>query len=111
MSLPIEDYALIGDLHTVALVGIDGSIDWLCLPRFDSPSVFAGILDCERGGTFQISAASRQVTRRQLYVPDTNVLVTRFQAPDGVGEVQDCMPVEVDAHGRVATTHEVIRTV
>src|SRR2546421_7342621 len=91
--LPIEDHGVIGDLHTAALVGVDGSIDWLCLPRFDSPSVFAGILDHSRGGSFRISAASQHSTRRQLYVPDTNVLVTRFQAPDGVGEGQDCMPI------------------
>src|SRR5215212_387571 len=108
--LPIEDHGLIGDLHTAALVGTDGSIDWLCLPHFDSPAVFAAILDYRRGGRFQISAASKQATCRQLYVPDTNVLITRFQAPDGVGEVHDCMPIEVDQPGAVAGVHQVIRT-
>src|SRR5215216_2752558 len=106
---PIEQYGIIGDLHTAALVGMDGSIDWLCLPYFDSPAVFAAILDYRRGGHFRISAASKQATCRQLYVPDTNVLITRFQAPDGVGEVQDCMPIEVDQPGAVAAVHQVIR--
>src|SRR6478672_2502291 len=95
MALNIEDYALIGNLHTAALVGVNGSIDWLCLPRFDSPSVFAAILDCRKGGYFRLAAVSENLSIRQLYVPDTNVLVTRFQAPDGVGEVLDCMPIEV----------------
>jgi GH15 family glucan-1,4-alpha-glucosidase len=108
---PIEHYGVIGDLHTAALVGTDGSIDWLCLPRFDSPSVFAALLDYRNGGSFRIAAASRQALRRQLYVPDTNVLITRFQAPDGVGEVQDCMPIEMDVQGASPTVHQIIRTV
>jgi GH15 family glucan-1,4-alpha-glucosidase len=107
----IDEYGVIGDLHTAALVGQDGSIDWLCLPRFDSPSVFAALLDCRIGGFFKIAAASRQATTRQLYAPDTNVLITRFQAPDGVGEVYDCMPIEEDRHGQVATVHQVVRSV
>ena len=95
----IDDYGVIGDLHTAALVGADGSIDWLCFPRFDSPSVFAALLDRCKGGSFQIAAASGQAITRQLYAPDTNVLITRFQAPDGVGEVHDCMPIVEDRHG------------
>src|SRR5262245_10845610 len=75
---PIEDYGVIGDLHTVALVGKDGSIDFLCLPYFDSPSVFAALLDAERGGRFQIAPALDTAVRKQLYLPDTNVLLTRF---------------------------------
>jgi GH15 family glucan-1,4-alpha-glucosidase len=90
---PIEDYGLIGDMHTVALVGTDGSIDWCCLPRFDAPSVFARILDAEKGGYFQISLQSEHVTTKQFYWPETNVLVTRFLSDDGVGEVRDFMPV------------------
>jgi GH15 family glucan-1,4-alpha-glucosidase len=90
---PIEDYGLIGDLHTVALVGVNGSIDWLCLPRFDSPSVFAAILDDEKGGRFQIAPMDDAVTRKQFYWPDTNVLVTRFLAHHGAAELTDFMPV------------------
>jgi GH15 family glucan-1,4-alpha-glucosidase len=106
---PIENYGIIGDLHSVALVGIDGSIDWLCLPRFDSPSVFAAILDDEKGGRFKIAPAVEGVARKQLYWPDTNVLVTRFFAPDGVSEITDYMPVGASAngHGR----HQLIRRV
>ena len=92
--LPIESYGLIGDMRTVALVGMNGSIDWFCYPAFDSPSVFAAILDDEKGGRFSIAPAdSTGVTTRQLYWPDTNVLVTRFFSHDGVGEITDFMPV------------------
>ena len=66
----IEKYGIIGDLHSVALVGTDGSIDWLCLPHFDSPSVFAAILDDEKGGCFKIAPVSEGVTRKQPYWPD-----------------------------------------
>jgi GH15 family glucan-1,4-alpha-glucosidase len=94
---PIEHYGIIGNLHTVALVGMDGSIDWLCLPRFDSPSVFAAILDDARGGRFRIAPAqvraADELRRKQFYWPDTNVLVTRFVHAEGIGEVEDYMPV------------------
>src|SRR5262245_53192408 len=90
--LPIADHGLIGDLHTVALVGTDGTIDWYCCPRFDSPSVFGAILDTERGGHFRIVPEGDGWTSKQLYLPDTNVLITRFLMRDGVGEVQDFMP-------------------
>jgi GH15 family glucan-1,4-alpha-glucosidase len=100
---PIENYAVIGDMHTAALVGMDGSIDWCCLPRFDSPSVFAAILDARQGGYFKL--ASIDATRnRQMYLPDTNVLITRFLSPAGVGEVVDFMPVEDGAK-----THQIVR--
>jgi GH15 family glucan-1,4-alpha-glucosidase len=91
---PIEDYGIIGDLHTVALVGKDGSIDFLCLPSFDSPSVFAALLDAERGGRFQIAPQLGEAARKQLYLPDTNVLLTRFLSSDGVAELSDFRPVE-----------------
>ena len=91
---PIEDYGVIGDLHTVALVGKDGSIDFLCLPSFDSPSVFAALLDAQRGGRFQIAPQLDDAVHRQLYLPDTNVLLTRFLSDSGVAEVSDFMPVE-----------------
>src|SRR5262245_167100 len=89
----IEDYGLIGNLHTAALVGIDGSIDWLCLPRFDSPSVFAAILDDAQGGRFQIAATGQNIKQHQHYWPNTNILITRFMHSDGIGEVADYMPV------------------
>ena len=108
---PIENYGIIGDTHSVALVGTDGSIDWLCFPHFDSPSVFAAILDDEQGGRFRIAPAGEagDVTRKQMYWPDTNVLVTRFLSPDGVGEVTDYMPMGTseDGHGY----HRLIRRV
>ena len=90
--LPIAEHGLIGDLHTVALVGTDGTIDWYCCPRFDSPSVFAAILDADRGGLFRIWPDCEGWSSKQLYLPDTNILITRFLMPDGVGEVQDFMP-------------------
>ena len=90
---PIQNYGIIGNMRTAALVGVNGSIDWLCIPHFDSPSVFAAILDDQKGGKFQISPVSERITCKQLYWPDTNVLITRFLSPDGVGEIEDFMPV------------------
>jgi GH15 family glucan-1,4-alpha-glucosidase len=91
--VPIEDYGIIGDLHTVALVSKRGSIDWLCFPHVNSPSLFAALLDDRKGGRFEIAALGDGVTHKQLYIPDTNVLVTRFLSAQGVGEVCDFMPV------------------
>ncbi|MGW3095424.1 glycoside hydrolase family 15 protein [Streptomyces sp. NPDC001102] len=93
--LPIAEHGLIGDLRSVALVGTDGTIDWYCCSAFDAPSVFAAILDAERGGSFEL-AASVPAKTKQFYFPDTNVLITRFFTEDGVGEVQDFMPVNGD---------------
>jgi GH15 family glucan-1,4-alpha-glucosidase len=94
--LPIEDHGLIGNMHTAALVGRDGTIVWLCLPHFDSPSVFAAILDDQKGGHFRIApTAEKGVTRKQVYWPETNVLITRFLLGDGVVEVIDYMPVGI----------------
>jgi GH15 family glucan-1,4-alpha-glucosidase len=90
---PIENYGIIGNLRTAALVGMDGSIDWLCLPHFDSPSVFAAILDDHKGGRFRIAPSGEDFRRKQFYWPDTAVLVTRFLDNDGVGEVEDYMPI------------------
>ncbi|MCW7941592.1 glycosyl hydrolase family 15 [Streptomyces hygroscopicus] len=100
--LPIAEHGLIGDLRSVALVGTNGTIDWYCCPSFDAPSVFAAILDAERGGSFELTATVPARTK-QFYFPDTNVLITRFFTEDGVGEVQDFMPVgagcvETDRH-------------
>jgi GH15 family glucan-1,4-alpha-glucosidase len=107
--LPIENYGVIGDLHTAALVGLNGSIDWLCLPRFDSPSVFAAILDAGKGGRFQIAPTCEGVTRKQMYFPDTNVLVTRFLSADGLAELTDFMPVGEPAPGH--SPHDLVRRV
>jgi len=90
---PIENYGIIGNMRTAALIGMNGSIDWFCYPYFDSPSVFAAILDDAKGGRFQITPTDENATCRQFYWPDTNVLVTRFLTPDGIGEVVDYMPV------------------
>jgi GH15 family glucan-1,4-alpha-glucosidase len=92
--LPIENYGVIGNLETVALIGMNGSIDWFCFPRFDSPSVFAAMLDEHKGGYFKIAPANCEgVVQKQLYWPDTNVLVTRFYSEKGVAEIVDCMPI------------------
>ncbi|WP_416959768.1 glycoside hydrolase family 15 protein [Streptomyces sp. Agncl-13] len=106
--LPIAEHGLIGDLRSVALVGTNGTIDWYCCPSFDAPSVFAAILDAERGGSFELAAAVPARTK-QFYFPDTNVLITRFYTEEGVGEVQDFMPVtgETDESAR----HRLIRRV
>ena len=97
---PIEDYGVIGNMLTVALVGKNGSIDWFCYPNFDSPSVFAAILDADKGGRFRIWPKDRITTVKQLYWADTNILVTRFLAPEGVGEIVDYMPaVPRGGHG------------
>jgi GH15 family glucan-1,4-alpha-glucosidase len=93
--LPIEDYAVIGNLHTVALVGKNGSIDWCCIPRFDAPSIFGALLDAEKGGFFRIAPPeSPGMERKQLYFPDTNIIITRFLTVDGVGEIIDFMPIK-----------------
>jgi GH15 family glucan-1,4-alpha-glucosidase len=90
--LPVSEHGLIGDLHSVALVGTNGTIDWQCCPSFDAPTVFGSLLDTDRGGSFELAAAVPAKTR-QFYLPDTNVLITRFFAEEGVGEIQDFMPV------------------
>jgi GH15 family glucan-1,4-alpha-glucosidase len=87
---------MIGNLRTAALIASDGTIDWFCCPSFDSPSVFATLLDDKKGGSFQIAPSVPGGTSKQLYWPDTNVLVTRFFTPDGVAEVGDFMPIGID---------------
>jgi GH15 family glucan-1,4-alpha-glucosidase len=96
---PIAEHGLIGDLHTAALVATDGTIDWYCCPSFDSPSVFAAILDAERGGHFALKPSAGDWKTTQLYFPDTNVLITRFLTSEGVGEVEDFMPVGESREG------------
>jgi GH15 family glucan-1,4-alpha-glucosidase len=94
MYQPIENYGIIGDLYTVALVGMDGSIDFMCFPHFDSPTVFAALLDHEKGGRFQIAPVLGEAHQKQLYLPDSNILISRFLSDEGVAEVSDFMPVE-----------------
>lgn len=90
--LPIEDYGLVGNMRTGALVGKNGSVDWLCFPHFDSPSVFGGILDAEKGGTCRVEINGGYACR-QVYLPDSNVLVTRYTGDHGAAEIVDYMPV------------------
>ncbi|MFJ3725601.1 glycoside hydrolase family 15 protein [Streptomyces sp. NPDC090045] len=115
---PIAEHGLIGDLQTCALVSSEGVLNWFCSPRFDSPSIFAGLLDDSRGGYFAITAdvlpgsddelpGTAGVVNQQLYMADTAVLMTRFLTPEGVGEVIDFMPVR-DPH-TVTDRHQVVR--
>ena len=104
---PIENYGVIGNIRSIALVGMDGSIDFLCYPDFDSPTVFVALLDANEGGRFQIEPQLANMRIRQLYLPDTNILLTRFLAEEGVAELTDYMPIEKD----VEQPNEIIRTV
>jgi GH15 family glucan-1,4-alpha-glucosidase len=91
--VPIEDHGIIGDLETIALVALDGTIDFMCVPRFDSPSVFASLLDPDRGGSFRVQPRLGEPRHKQFYLPDSNVLMTRSLSPDGVAEITDWMPI------------------
>src|SRR5262249_13121174 len=103
---PIENYGIIGDLYTVALVGMDGSIDFCALPHFDSPTIFAVLLDHDKGGRFQIAPRLGDARPKQLYLPDSNILLTRFLSSEGVAEISDFMPVE-----EVERPHTLVRRV
>jgi GH15 family glucan-1,4-alpha-glucosidase len=105
---PIEDYGIIGDLHTVALVGTHGSIDFLSFPRFDSPTIFASLLDRAKGGRFAITPCLERHTEKQIYLPDTCILITRFLSDAGVAEVSDFMPVGAT---QVDRPHTLVRRV
>ncbi|HET9402279.1 MAG TPA: glycoside hydrolase family 15 protein [Candidatus Acidoferrales bacterium] len=104
---PIENYGVIGNMRSIALVSVNGSIDFLCYPNFDSPTVFAALLDDERGGCFQIEPQFKKKRVRQLYLPDTNILLTRFLAEEGVAELTDFMPIGTDEE----QPNEIVRTV
>ena len=93
---PIEDYGVIGNMRSIALVGTHGSIDFFCFPRFDSPTVFAALLDPEKGGFFCIQPELDGENSKQLYLPDTNVLMTRFLSETGIAEITDFMPILKD---------------
>ena len=110
--LPIGDYAVIGDCRTAGLVSRDGSLDWLCFPRFDSPSIFAALLDTEQGGRFRIRPVGEFSSERR-YLPDTNILETIFHCPEGTCVLRDLIPVasEVDQRGSLTPEHQVLREV
>jgi len=102
----IENYGVIGNLQTVALVGIDGSIDFLCFPYFDSPSLFGGLLDAQRGGHFSLSPVFQSSRPKQIYLSNSNILLTRFLSPEGVAEVSDYMPISLESR---ASRYEPVR--
>src|ERR671911_228721 len=104
----IADHGIIGDLQTAALVTTDGSIDWFCCPRFDSPSVFGALLDDEHGGHFRVRPTGVDYTSKQMYFPDTAVLVTRFFSDAGLGQVVDFMP---PAGATATENHRIVRIV
>src|SRR5258708_37470400 len=102
MAQPIENHGIVGNLRTAALIDLDGTLDFLCWPRFDSPSIFASLLDDERGGSFELTPVLHDSRHRQLYLPDTNVLLTRFLSSDGVAEISDFMTIgDSDAGSRL----------
>jgi len=103
---PIENYGIIGDLHTVALVGMNGAIDFMCYPHFDSPTLFAALLDHRKGGSFRIAPLHDGVQHKQMYLPDTNMLLTRFLSREGVAELSDFMPVQERGH-----VHRLVRRI
>src|ERR1700730_13293611 len=98
--LPIEEHGVVGDLRTGALGGTDGPLDWYCPARFDAPSLFGALLDKNKGGYFSITARTSYAKPKQLYLPDTNILLTRFQGKDAVGEVIDFMVPEMRSTGK-----------
>jgi GH15 family glucan-1,4-alpha-glucosidase len=104
---PIENYGAIGNMRSIALIGMNGSVDFLCYPEFDSPTVFAALLDDAKGGRFQIEPELKDRRVRQLYLPETNILLTRFLAEEGVAELTDYMPIGLDGN----EPNEIIRTV
>src|SRR5215469_16643496 len=106
---PIADHGVIGDLQTAALVTTDGAIDFYCCPRFDAPSIFCSLLDSKRGGSFRIAPQGHDYVTKQLYFPDSAILITRFMAGGGVGEVIDFMPI--DEPEKVSSHHEIVRLV
>src|SRR5712672_4676388 len=104
---PIENYGVIGNMQSIALVGMNGSIDFLCYPNFDSPTIFAALLDDQNGGRFEIRPQLQNVRVRQMYLPETNILITRFLAEEGVSELTDYMPIGSNG----AEPNEIVRKI
>jgi GH15 family glucan-1,4-alpha-glucosidase len=110
MAQLIENHGIIGNLRTAALIDLDGAVDFLCWPQFDSPSIFASLLDDERGGCFELIPLLDDPRHRQLYLPDTNVLLTRFLSPNAVAEISDFMTIEdPDAGSRLVRRVKAVR--
>src|SRR5712691_9575853 len=110
MAQPIENHGIVGNLRTAALIGLDGTLNFLCWPRFDSPSIFASLLDDERGGCFELTPVLDGARHRQLYLPDTNVLLTRFLSSGGVAEISDFMTIgDLDAGSRLVRRVKAVR--
>jgi GH15 family glucan-1,4-alpha-glucosidase len=103
---PIGYYGVIGDLHTIALVGMNGSIDFMCFPDLDSPSIFARLLDHDHGGFFLLAPELENARKKQIYLSDTNILFSRFLSEEGVSEVSDFMPVET-----ISPQHNLVRRI
>ncbi len=111
MEFPlIEDHGIVGNMRSAALVCIDGAIDFFCFPAFDSPSIFASLLDQEKGGSFRIDAEMAEVRTKQLYLPDTNILITRYLSEAGVAEITDFMPI-TESQEKQTFTNQIIRYV
>src|ERR1700722_2565008 len=103
----IENYGVIGNMQSIGLVGMNGSIDFLSYPNFDSPTIFAALLDDQKGGRFEIRPQLSNARVRQMYLPDTNILITRFLAEEGVSEITDYMPIDSDG----GEPNEIVRKV
>ncbi len=106
----IEHHGIIGNMRSAAAVSVCGTIDFFCFPEFDSPTVFAALLDPDKGGYFEIKPEMEGVRYKQMYLPDTNILLTRYLSDDGVAEVMDFMPV-ADGEKQSAYAHQIIRMV
>jgi GH15 family glucan-1,4-alpha-glucosidase len=106
----IEDHGVIGNMRSTAMVAVDGTIDFFCFPEFDSPTIFAALLDAEKGGFFSVRPFMNGMRQKQMYLPDTNLLLTRFLSEEGVAEITDFMPVEA-SEGASAYAHQIIRMV
>jgi GH15 family glucan-1,4-alpha-glucosidase len=106
----IEDHGVIGNMRSTAMIAVDGTIDFFCVPDFDSPTIFAALLDAEKGGYFSIRPSIEGLRQKQMYLPDTNILLTRFLSEDSVAEVTDFMPVQ-ESEGASAYAHQILRMV
>lgn len=106
---PIANYGIIGDLQTIALVGIDGAIDFMCYPAFDSPTIFAALLDSKKGGSFKLAPLLDGANHKQLYLPESNVLLSRFLSSDGVAEISDFMPMCEPGRSRLVRRAKAVR--